>query len=135
MEGFSSCGDRGLLSSCNLPASHCSGLSLLRSTGSGHTGRLGAHSEARGTQGGSGHTGFSSCSLPALGLISGVVVLGLNCPYCTRNPPGPGMDPGSPALAGGFLTTGPSGRSLTLFLVYFYLPATSAGTLPIFSTT
>ena len=25
--------------------------------GSGHTGRLGAHSEARGTQGGSGHTG------------------------------------------------------------------------------
>ena len=70
----------------------------------------------------------------ALGLISGVVVLGLNCPYCTRNPPGPGMEPGSPALAGGFLTTGPSGRSLTLFLVYFYLPATSAGTWPIFST-
>ena len=103
--------------------------------GSGHTARLGAHREARGTQGGSGHTGFSSCSLPALGLISGVVVLGLNCPYCTRNPPGPGMEPGSPALAGGFLTTGPSGRSLTLFLVYFYLPATSAGTLPIFSTT
>ena len=31
--------------------------------------------------------------------------------------PRPGIEPVSPALAGGFLTTGPSGKSLTHFFV------------------
>ena len=35
--------------------------------------------------------------------------------------PGPGFRPGSPALAGGFLTTAPPGKSLPLCL-YFHLP-------------
>ena len=29
--------------------------------------------------------------------------------------PGPGLEPASPALAGGFLTTAPPGKSLLLF--------------------
>ena len=32
------------------------------------------------------------------------------------NPPGPGIEPMSPVLAGGFSTTGPSGESCSLFL-------------------
>ena len=36
--------------------------------------------------------------------------------------PGPGVDPVSPALAGGFLTTAPPGKSLSLFLNVCILP-------------
>ena len=39
--------------------------------------------------------------------------------------PGPGIEPVSPALAGGFLTTAPPGKSLSylLFIVHLFLPA------------
>ena len=33
--------------------------------------------------------------------------------------PGPGLEPGSPALAGGFLTTVPPGKTCTLLLFFF----------------
>ena len=39
--------------------------------------------------------------------------------------PGPGLEPVSPALAGGFLTTAPPGTSLHLFLseaFFFFFP-------------
>ena len=35
--------------------------------------------------------------------------------------PGPGLEPMSPALAGGFLTTAPPGKSQDLTLYYVYL--------------
>ena len=34
--------------------------------------------------------------------------------------PGPGLEPMSPALAGGFLTTAPPGQSPDLFLFFFF---------------
>ena len=34
--------------------------------------------------------------------------------------PGPGLEPVSPALAGGFLTTAPPGKSLIFKLYVFY---------------
>ena len=48
---------------------------------------------------GSRHTGFSSCGAWAL-LLRGM-----------WDPPGPGLEPVSPALAGGFLITVPPGKS------------------------
>ena len=35
--------------------------------------------------------------------------------------PGPGLEPRSPALAGGFLTTAPPGKSLSYFFFFFWL--------------
>ena len=35
----------------------------------------------------------------------------------TRDLPGPGLEPGSPALAGGFLTPAAPGKSLTIFFL------------------
>ena len=41
------------------------------------------------------------------------MVHGLSCPKaCGILIPGPGIEPVSPALVGGFLTTGPPGKSL-----------------------
>ena len=43
-----------------------------------------------------------------------VVAHGLSCPVaCGILVPQPGIDPTSPALEGGFLTTGPPGKSQT----------------------
>ena len=53
--------------------------------------------------GGSRHTGFSSCSSQAVLL------------HDTWDLPGPGTEPMSSALAGGFFTTEPPGKSLILF--------------------
>ena len=36
------------------------------------------------------------------------------------DPPRPEVEPTSPALAGGFLTTGPPGKSLTVFLTLLF---------------
>ena len=36
------------------------------------------------------------------------------------DPPRPGVEPTSPALAGGFLTTGPPAKSLTVFLTLLF---------------
>ena len=57
--------------------------------------------------------------LAALGLRYGtwaslVVALGLSCPSaCGILVPQPGIEPASPALEGGFLTTGPPGKSVS----------------------
>ena len=79
---FSSCKDWGLFSSCGVGASHCSGL--------------------------------SSCGVWALGARASVVVECVlsRCGAWTLLPngtwdfPGLGIEPMSPALASGFLTTG-----------------------------
>ena len=42
---------------------------------------------------------------------SAVVTHGLTCPGGMWNIPGPGIEPVSPAMAGGFLTTGLPGKS------------------------
>ena len=81
--------------------------------------------------------GFRSCSMPAQQLqFAGSRVCGLSscsfgaleCRICICgtwaqllrgiwNLPGPGIEPVSPALAGGFLSIVPPGKSITLFLI------------------
>ena len=81
---FSSCGEQGLLSRCDVPASHCGG--------------------------------FSGCRAQALGLTSSAVAVHrLSCPAAGEIFPGPEMEPVSSALAGGFLTTQPPGKPMTVF--------------------
>ena len=57
------------------------------------------------------HTGSGAvaCRLQSAGSV--VVVHGLSCSTACRILPGPGLKPLSPALAGGFLTTVPPGKS------------------------
>ena len=46
--------------------------------------------------------------------------------------PGPGLEPVSPALAGGFLTTAPPGKPRILFFIFYFLatpPGAACGTL------
>ena len=65
-----------------------------------------------------GHAGFSSCGLWALErrLSScGTRALLLRSMW---DLPRPGIEPMSPALAGGFLTTVPPRKSLVTFIVY-----------------
>ena len=86
MWAFSSCSERGLLFSCGVWASH--------------------------------HGGFSCCAARALGVWASVVVTrGLSsCGMRAQllrgmwDPPRPGLEPVSPALAGGFPTTAPPGK-------------------------
>ena len=55
---------------------------------------------------------FSGCRAQALESMGSVAVAQrLSCPEACWNVPGPGIEPGSPALAGRFLTTGPQGKS------------------------
>ena len=62
--------------------------------------------------------GFSGCRAWALGHTGSVVVPhGLNCPMVLWNPLRQGIEPVSPALAGGFPTTGPLGKSPSVFIV------------------
>ena len=87
---FSSCGKRELLLCCGSWASHCGG--------------------------------FSCCRARALGLRASVVVAHRlsSCSTWTQllrgmwDLPAPGIEPVSPALAGGFLTTAPPGKSSRL---------------------
>ena len=80
--------------------------------------------------------GFSCCGAWALGAWASVVVARRLSSCSSRAPehglsscgaqaqllpgmwdlPGPGLEPVSPALAGGFLTTAPPGKSLDVFL-------------------
>ena len=91
---------------CSAWASHCGGFSL-RSMGSRHMGFISCGSCALERR-------LSSCGAWA-SLLCGMWDL-----------PGPGLEPVSPALAGGFLTTVPPGKSLRfvflLFLFLFWLP-------------
>ena len=55
-------------------------------------------------------------------MSSGVVARGLSCPAaCGILVPWPGIEPASPALEGGFFTTGPRGKSLlSLWIPNFF---------------
>ena len=63
--------------------------------------------------------GFSSCGTQAPECAGSVVVAcGLSCPAaCGLLVPQPGIKPASPALEGGFLTTGPPGKAPVGFWV------------------
>ena len=99
-----------LLFLINLFIFGCIGSSLLRAgflqlLQAGATLRCGARASHCG--------GFSCCGAWALGTQASVVVVhGLSCSAAYGNPPGPGLEPVSPALAGRFLTTAPQGKSL-----------------------
>ena len=84
------------------------------------TSKSGGHSSLRSRS-------FSCCRAPALGHVgpviailepwspcSGVVAHGLRCSEACGIFPEPGIEPVSPALAGGFFTTGPPGKPLQL---------------------
>ena len=64
------------------------------------------------------HAGFSSCDTWALECVGSVVVAHwLSCPAaCGILVPCPGIEPTSPVLEGGFLTTGPPRKSLGFVL-------------------
>ena len=83
---LSGCSEQGLLSSCGVWASHCSGFSCCRARAAALR--------------------VSSCSMQALLL------------HCMWDLPGAGIRSVSPTLAGGFLTTGPPGKSKHWFLCY-----------------
>ena len=78
----------GLLSSCGMWAPECTGSVV-------------------------GARWLSSCGVRALERVGSVVVAcGLSCPVaCGILVPRPGIEPTSSALGGGFLTTGPTGKS------------------------
>ena len=66
--------------------------------------------------------GFSCCEAQALGTQASVVVArGLRCSAACGIPRS-GLEPVSPALAGGFLTTAPPGKSLISFDICVYQP-------------
>lgn len=70
--------------------------------------------------------GFSSYGAWALGQASsGVVAFGFSCPKaCGTSVPRSGIEPEFPAMAGGFWTAGPPGKSL--LVSYFYIHRTIA---------
>ena len=76
---------------CSARASHCSGLSCCRARALGVRDFSSCGSLAL-------ECGLSSCGTRALLLLG------------TWDLPGPGLEPVSPALAGGFLTTAPPGK-------------------------
>ena len=93
MWAFSSCGEWGLLSSCSAWASHCSGFSCCRAQALGWA-------------------GFSSCGYQAL--EHRLSSCGAWFPCSMWDLPGARIEPTSPELAGGFLTTGPPEKFLKL---------------------
>ena len=86
MRAFSSCGRRGLLSSCSARVSHCSGLSCW----------------------GAGALSTQAFVVAARGLSSRGTRASL--PWDVWNLLGPGFEPVSPALECRLLTTGPRGK-------------------------
>ena len=94
----------GLLSSCHVRASHCGGFSCYRA-------------QALGTRA-SGVTALRLHSCSSWALEHGLSSRGSHAslPLDKWNLPGPGIKPSSPALAGGFLTTGPPGKAHKLTL-------------------
>ena len=94
---FSSCGQWGLLCSCSVQASHCGGF-FLQNTGS-RACRL-QYLQIWGSR-----TQLSSCGTQAQVLCSTWDLFGQRIEHV------------SPALAGGFFTTEPSGKPLTSFFM------------------
>ena len=97
---FSSYSEQGLLSNCGAWACHCSGFT-------------GCRAQALECM------GFSSRDTWALGYGSVVVVHRLSSPTAHGIFLGQGLTLLTPALAGGFLTTGPPGKSLKYFDVIY----------------
>ena len=95
---FSSCGERGLLFRCGSRASHCSGFSCC---GARAPGAWAPVVVARG---------LSSCGSQALERRLSSCGSWAELLRGMRYLPGPGLEPVSPALAGGFLTTAPPGK-------------------------
>ena len=98
----------GLLSSCGVQAlEHAGSVVEAHSLSSCGT-RASEHAGS-----GAVACGLSSCGAWALECLGSVVaVLGLSCSAtCVILVPWPGIEPTSPALEGGFLTTGPPGKS------------------------
>ena len=82
------------------------GLSLV--VASSHCGACASHCD-----------GFSCCEAQVLGHTGAILVVhGLSCPAaCGILLPAPGIEPMSPALSGGFLTTRPPGKSHPLIFL------------------
>ena len=69
-----------------------------------------------------GSRGHGLCSLRHTGSLG--EVRGLTCPTtCGILVPRPGIEPASPALEGGFFTTGPPGKSLAQLFLDDFLPS------------
>ena len=98
VRAFSSCGERGLLFVVVRPGLSLRWLLLLLSTGSRRM-------------------GFSSCSLQALEHRLSSCGSRAQLLHGTWDLPRPGLEPVSPALAGGFLTTAPPGKPDMEFLM------------------
>ena len=98
---FSSCGERGLL--------------LLRCTGFSSPWLLLLWST------GSRRAGFSSCGSRALKHSLSSCGTGAQLLHSMWDLPGPGIEPVSPALAGGFLTAAPPGKSQDVQLKTMYI--------------
>ena len=83
----------------------------------------GSSSQCRGSSSCGGHRGYSPVVLRGLLLLqsagSVVVARGLSLGYVESQFPDSGTEPTFPALWGGFLTTGPAGKSR----LSQYLPA------------
>ena len=92
---------------CGAQASHCSGFSCCRACA------LGTWASVVVVR------GLSSCGsqAPEHRLSSCGARAELLCGIWDL--PGPGLEPMSPALAGGFLTTTPPGKSLSFWMVFF----------------
>ena len=72
--------------------------------------------------------GFSCCGVHALGAWASLVVThGLLFARDTWTLPGPGIEPMSSALAGGFLATVPPGKSHTLFYTLYSVLTSAMG--------
>ena len=107
VQAFSSCGERGLLLVAVRGAPHCGGFSCC---GARALGARASVVEARGlSRCGSQavECRLSSCGARA-SLLCGMWDL-----------PGPGLEPVSPALAGGFLTTVPQGKPRIFLYISF----------------
>ena len=97
--GSSSCGEWGLILHCGAWASHCGGFSCC---GAWALGVWASVAVARG---------LSSCGSWALECRLSSCGTWAQLLHRMWDLPGPGIEPMSPALAGGFLTTAPPGKS------------------------
>ena len=93
-ELFSFCSEQGLLFSCSVWASHCSGFS-------------GCGVQALG------HTGFSSCGSQAPEHRLNSCGIQVSLPQGLGGVPGSGIESISPALAGRFFTIEPPGKHIS----------------------
>ena len=103
---FSSCGELGLPSSCSVWASHCGGFSYCRAWALG----MGTSAVAV--------LWLSSCSSWALECWLSSYDAQTWLLHSMWDLSGPGIKPVSPAIAGGFFTTEPPGKSQNVILMW-----------------